>query len=207
VESLEITEKTPKTQKTRKVPKKKLVKRNSSKGRVPEPKKSEEVEINLDKAVEEVMTNKNTRMSLGIRVSVDATNSGYKFMEEMRLRSIAQKHSIPAAHVILGWCLHMNCAVLNSSWEISTIRNNQAIFKISLNQAELDEIASLDKNMRYFTYDSFKTHKDYPFKGETPKVEDVETTLKSNGRRSVFVQKQASPKPNNAVAAAPPRWK
>lgn len=107
----------------------------------------------------------------------------------------------------------MNCAVLNSSWEISAIRNNQAIFKISLNEAELEEIASLDKNMRYFTYESFKTHKDYPFKNETVKVDEVETTLKSNGRRSVFVQKRATPllrgtpQPTKAIPMAPPRWK
>ena len=57
-ESQDVTEKSVKTKKVRKtVPKKKPVRRKSSKGRMPEPKKSEEIEINLDKAVDEVMTN------------------------------------------------------------------------------------------------------------------------------------------------------
>ena len=57
-ESQNVTEKSVKTKKVRKtVQKKKLVRRKSSKGRMPEPKKSEEIEINLDKAVDEVMTN------------------------------------------------------------------------------------------------------------------------------------------------------
>lgn len=88
------------------------------------------------------------------------------FTNPMNLRSICAHHSCSAGRIVQAWCLHENCAVISSTWEIGTIKNHQAVFNVKLSKEEMKQIAALNKNQRFFTFDAFKHHKDYPFKAE-----------------------------------------
>ena len=64
---------------------------------------------------------------------------------------IAKKHQISPAQVLISWHLHRNCSVIPKSSSKNHIEANYSAHLVTLDAADMQKIASLDKNYRFIT--------------------------------------------------------
>ena len=67
------------------------------------------------------------------------------------LTDIAKKHEISTAQVLISWHLHRNCSVIPKSSSKNHIEANYKAHLVALDTADMQKIASLDKNYRFIT--------------------------------------------------------
>lgn len=71
-------------------------------------------------------------------------------MEEPVFIKLAEKYGKSSAQVILRWHVQMGNQIIPGSTNPDHIRANADIFDFELTDAEMDEIAKLNKNVRYY---------------------------------------------------------
>lgn len=71
-------------------------------------------------------------------------------LEEPVFAELAEKYGRSRAQIILRWHTQMGNVVIPGSRNEAHIRDNIDIFDFSLEEEELDRIAALDKNVRYY---------------------------------------------------------
>lgn len=86
-----------------------------------------------------------------------------KFQEEAKIRTIASSHSAQSNQVILRWALQLGCALVQNTWEISSIRHSNAVFRFELAEKEMTTLMEMDKYNRSYPMLGFRHHKFYPF--------------------------------------------
>ena len=72
-------------------------------------------------------------------------------MDISEIKSIAAKHNVSPAQVLINWHLHRNISVIPKSTTKDHIVANYEAAKISLDAEDMQIIASLDKNYRFIT--------------------------------------------------------
>ncbi len=71
-------------------------------------------------------------------------------IEEEVFKKLAQKYHKSSAQVILRWHTQMDFAVIPGSKNVSHIKDNIDLFDFELNEEEMNEIAKLNKSVRYY---------------------------------------------------------
>ncbi|MCR5636355.1 MAG: aldo/keto reductase [Clostridiales bacterium] len=71
-------------------------------------------------------------------------------MEEPIFEKLGKKYDKSPAQVILRWHTQMGFVVIPGSKNVAHIKDNLDILDFTLTDAEMDEIAKLDKGMRYY---------------------------------------------------------
>ena len=71
-------------------------------------------------------------------------------VNEKIFKELAEKYGKSPAQVILRWHIQMGFVVIPGSKNVDHIRDNLDIFDFKLTDGEMNEIAKLDKNMRYY---------------------------------------------------------
>ena len=64
--------------------------------------------------------------------------------------ALAEKYGKSSAQVILRWHVQMGNQIIPGSTNPDHIRANADIFDFELTDAEMDEIAKINKNVRYY---------------------------------------------------------
>ena len=72
-------------------------------------------------------------------------------LEEAVFTKLAEKYGKSNAQIILRWHIQAGNIVIPGSKNPEHIRANFELFDFALTDAEMDEIAALDKNKRYYT--------------------------------------------------------
>ena len=72
-------------------------------------------------------------------------------LEEPVFGKLAEKYGKTAAQIILRWHVQSGHVVIPGSKNPNHIRDNFDIFDFALTDAEMDEIANVDKGVRYYT--------------------------------------------------------
>ena len=72
-------------------------------------------------------------------------------LEEPVFGKLAEKYGKTAAQIILRWHIQSGHVVIPGSKNPNHIRDNFDIFDFALTDAEMDEIANVDKGVRYYT--------------------------------------------------------
>ena len=70
-------------------------------------------------------------------------------LEDPTINSIAQKHGISPAQVLIRWAMERGTAVIPKSVNPERIRQNLAAAEATLTPADMEEIAKLDRHRRY----------------------------------------------------------
>ncbi len=73
-------------------------------------------------------------------------------LNDSTIIAIAKNHNVSSAQVILRWNLQRGITVIPSSSNPKHIFENISIFNFELNEKEMKEIASLDKNQKHSWY-------------------------------------------------------
>ena len=71
-------------------------------------------------------------------------------IEEEVFKKFAQKYHKSSAQIILRWHTQMGFAVIPGSKNVSHIKDNIDLFDFELNEEEMNEIAKLNKGVRYY---------------------------------------------------------
>ncbi|XP_008770087.1 1,5-anhydro-D-fructose reductase isoform X1 [Rattus norvegicus] len=105
----------------------------------------------------------------GRNVSVTAyrplggSRDGVHLMDDIVIRKIAKKHGKSPAQILIRFQIQRNLIVIPKSVNPSRIRENIQVFDFELTEKDMEELLSLDKNLRLATFPSTENHKDYPF--------------------------------------------
>jgi len=84
----------------------------------------------------------------GIHITSYMTLAYGKVMEDPVLQQIAERHKASAAQIALAWALQLGYAVIPSSTKRSHLESNFEAQKLKLTDADMEEIAALDRNER-----------------------------------------------------------
>lgn len=71
-----------------------------------------------------------------------------KIMDDPIVRSIADKHYKSYAQVMLRWCIQQGAVVLPKSVTPERVAENIAVFDFELDEEDMSQLASLDRDMR-----------------------------------------------------------
>ncbi|MGH8112928.1 MAG: aldo/keto reductase, partial [Rhodanobacteraceae bacterium] len=72
-------------------------------------------------------------------------------LDEPTIAGIAQRHSVSPAQILIAWALARGTAVIPKAVKRDHIRQNLEAAKLELTAADMDAIARLDRQRRYFT--------------------------------------------------------
>ncbi len=70
-------------------------------------------------------------------------------LEDATITTIAERHGITAAQVLLSWGLQRGVAVIPKSVNPGRMKENLAATEMSLTQEDMEEIANIDQHRRY----------------------------------------------------------
>lgn len=84
----------------------------------------------------------------GIVVEAYSPLAHAKDMDEPVIQQIATKHGVSYAQVMLRWCLQKGLVVLPKSVTPERIRENIDIFSFALDEADMEQLSTLDRNFR-----------------------------------------------------------
>ena len=82
--------------------------------------------------------------------SIGISNFEGKYMEELVFAGLGKKYGKTPAQVILRWHTQMGFVVIPGSKNAEHIKDNMDIFDFALTDEEMEQIAKLDKNERYY---------------------------------------------------------
>lgn len=86
---------------------------------------------------------------------------GYKeadepaILQDPVLQTIAKRHNVSTAQVAIAWALQRGTSVVAKSSTQAHLRDNLAAAHLTLTDTEMAEIASLDRNYRFFRPDDW----------------------------------------------------
>ena len=84
-------------------------------------------------------------------------------LSEESLKRIGVKYNKTAAQVVFRWHLQRGIKIIPKTTKTDRLLENISIFDFNLNDEEMEEIYSLNKNLRKFTYSEAKDNPEYPF--------------------------------------------
>uniref|UniRef100_A0A8D2IV11 Aldo-keto reductase family 1 member D1 n=2 Tax=Varanus komodoensis TaxID=61221 RepID=A0A8D2IV11_VARKO len=87
-------------------------------------------------------------------------------LDDPLLNAIGRKYNKTAAQVALRFNIQRGVVVIPKSFNSERIKENFQIFDFSLTDKEMQEIAALNKDIRYVTLSMWKDHPEYPFNEE-----------------------------------------
>lgn len=73
-----------------------------------------------------------------------------KLIEDQVLVEIGKKYGKSAAQVCVRWCIQRGCAPIAKAVECQHVYENANVFDFELNETEMNQIKSLEKNLRIF---------------------------------------------------------
>lgn len=82
--------------------------------------------------------------------SIGISNFEGKYMEELVFAGLGKNYGKTPAQVILRWHTQMGFVVIPGSKNAEHIKDNMDIFDFTLTDEEMEQIAKLDKNERYY---------------------------------------------------------
>lgn len=82
--------------------------------------------------------------------SIGISNFEGKYMEELVFAGLGKNYGKTPAQVILRWHTQMGFVVIPGSKNAEHIKDNMDIFDFALTDEEMEQIAKLDKNERYY---------------------------------------------------------
>ncbi|KAK7794965.1 hypothetical protein U0070_020364 [Myodes glareolus] len=88
---------------------------------------------------------------------------GVDLLDDDVVQKIAKKHAKSPAQILIRFQIQRNVIVIPKSATPSRIRENIQVFDFELTEKDMEELLSLDKNLRLTTFAPTKNHKDYPF--------------------------------------------
>nr|XP_028709301.1 1,5-anhydro-D-fructose reductase isoform X2 [Macaca mulatta]XP_045255413.1 1,5-anhydro-D-fructose reductase isoform X3 [Macaca fascicularis] len=88
---------------------------------------------------------------------------GVDLIDDPVIQRIAKEHSKSPAQILIRFQIQRNVIVIPGSITPSHIKENIQVFDFELTQHDMDNILSLDRNLRLATFPITKNHKDYPF--------------------------------------------
>ncbi|XP_005071812.1 1,5-anhydro-D-fructose reductase isoform X2 [Mesocricetus auratus] len=91
------------------------------------------------------------------------SSNGVDLLDDSVVRKIAKKHGKSSAQILIRFQIQRNVIVIPKSVTPSRIRENFQVFDFELTKKDMEELLSLDKNLRLATFPSTENHKDYPF--------------------------------------------
>ena len=72
-------------------------------------------------------------------------------LEEPAITTIAERHGITPAQLVLSWAIHRRTAVIPKSVNPGRLKQNLSAAEVSLAQDDMQEIAGLDRHRRYIS--------------------------------------------------------
>ncbi|XP_076428986.1 1,5-anhydro-D-fructose reductase isoform X2 [Peromyscus maniculatus bairdii] len=91
------------------------------------------------------------------------SRQGVDLMDDLVVQKIAKKHRKSCAQILIRFQIQRNVIVIPKSVTPSRIRENIQVFDFKLTEKDMEELLSLNKNLRLATFPSTENHKDYPF--------------------------------------------
>ncbi|KAH0510892.1 1,5-anhydro-D-fructose reductase [Microtus ochrogaster] len=91
------------------------------------------------------------------------SRDGVDLLDDIVVRKIAKKHAKSSAQILIRFQIQRNVIVIPKSVTPSRIKENIQVFDFELTEKDMEELLSLDKNLRLATLPSTENHKDYPF--------------------------------------------
>ncbi|XP_005386922.1 PREDICTED: 1,5-anhydro-D-fructose reductase [Chinchilla lanigera] len=91
------------------------------------------------------------------------SSKGVDLMDDPVIQRIAEKHGKTPAQILIRFHIQRNVIVIPKSVTPHRIQKNIQVFDFELTEQDMNDILSLDKNLRLTTFPITKNHKDYPF--------------------------------------------
>lgn len=91
------------------------------------------------------------------------SRDGVDLLDDDVVQKIAKKHAKSSAQILIRFQIQRNVIVIPKSVTPSRIKENIQVFDFELTEKDMEELLSLDKNLRLATFPSTENHKDYPF--------------------------------------------
>ncbi|XP_057354101.1 1,5-anhydro-D-fructose reductase isoform X1 [Manis pentadactyla] len=91
------------------------------------------------------------------------SSQGVHLMDDPMIQTIAQKYGKSAAQILIRFQIQRNVIVIPKSITPARILENIQVFDFELSEQDVEDILSLDRNLRLATFPIAVNHKDYPF--------------------------------------------
>ncbi|KAM5235386.1 1,5-anhydro-D-fructose reductase [Ctenodactylus gundi] len=91
------------------------------------------------------------------------SSKGVDMMDDPVIGKIAKKHGKTSAQIVIRFQIQRNVIVIPKSVTPSHIQENIQVFDFELTEEDMNDIFSLDRNLRLATFPTTENHKDYPF--------------------------------------------
>nr|XP_036850945.1 1,5-anhydro-D-fructose reductase isoform X4 [Manis javanica] len=91
------------------------------------------------------------------------SSQGVHLMDDPMIQTIAQKYGKSAAQILIRFQIQRNVIVIPKSTTPARILENIQVFDFELSEQDVEDILSLNRNLRLATFPIAVNHKDYPF--------------------------------------------
>ncbi|VTJ74612.1 Hypothetical predicted protein [Marmota monax] len=91
------------------------------------------------------------------------SREGTDLLNNPTIRRIANHYNKSCAQILIRFQIQRNLIVIPKSTNPKRIQENIQVFDFELTENHMDEIMSLNRNLRLATFPTTESHKDYPF--------------------------------------------
>ncbi|XP_063094167.1 1,5-anhydro-D-fructose reductase isoform X1 [Cavia porcellus] len=91
------------------------------------------------------------------------SSEGVDLLDDPVIRRIAEEHDKTPAQILIRFQMQRNVIVIPKSVTPHRIQENIQVFDFELTEQDMNDIFSLEKNLRLVTFPTTENHKDYPF--------------------------------------------
>ncbi|XP_015350637.1 1,5-anhydro-D-fructose reductase isoform X2 [Marmota marmota marmota] len=95
--------------------------------------------------------------------SLGGSREGTDLLNNPTIRRIANHYNKSCAQILIRFQIQRNLIVIPKSTNPKRIQENIQVFDFELTENHMDEIMSLNRNLRLATFPTTESHKDYPF--------------------------------------------
>ncbi|XP_023557743.1 1,5-anhydro-D-fructose reductase isoform X2 [Octodon degus] len=91
------------------------------------------------------------------------SSEGVDLIDDPVIKRIAKKHGKSPAQILIRFQIQRNVIVIPKSVTPHRIQENIQVLDFELTEQDMNDIFSLEKNLRLATFPTTENHKDYPF--------------------------------------------